>query len=94
MRIRTAIDNKLFIAGNEVEQVESFIYLGSVVTKSGGAEEDVRSRIRKANGAFVQLYSVRGETGISPGEQSCKFSIATSSQYFSMVVKLGKLQSK
>jgi hypothetical protein len=57
-------------------------------------EEDVRSRIRKANGAFVQLYSVCGETRISPGEQSCKFSIAMSSQYFSMVVKLGKFQSK
>jgi hypothetical protein len=38
--------------------------------------------------------TVYGETGISPGEQSCKFSIAMSSQYFSMVVKLGKLQSK
>jgi hypothetical protein len=39
IRIRTAIDNKLFITGSEVEHVESFIYLGSVVTKSAGAEE-------------------------------------------------------
>jgi hypothetical protein len=36
-----------------MEQVESFLHLGNMVTKVGGAKEDVRNRIRKANGAFV-----------------------------------------
>jgi len=36
----------------------SFVYLRSVVSESGRTEEDVASRIKKANGVFVQLYPV------------------------------------
>ena len=32
--------------------------IGSVVSEGGGTEEDVASRIKKANGVFVQLYAV------------------------------------
>jgi hypothetical protein len=49
----------------KVEQVNSFTYLGSIVTKDGDADEDVRSRIRKANGAFIQLYPVWRNRNIS-----------------------------
>jgi len=42
----------------EIEEGGSFVYLGIVVSKSGGTEEDVASRIKKANGVFVQLYPV------------------------------------
>jgi hypothetical protein len=37
----------------EIEEVGSFVYLESVVSESGGTEEDVASRIKKANGVFV-----------------------------------------
>jgi hypothetical protein len=53
MRINSDIEHRLSINGKDIEQVESFLYLGSMVTKDGGAKEDVRNRIRKANGAFV-----------------------------------------
>jgi hypothetical protein len=33
-------------------------YLGSVVSENGGTEEEVASRIKKANGVFVQLQPV------------------------------------
>lgn len=56
MRINSKTDDKLSIDDEEIEQVDTFIYLGSMVSKKGGAEEDIKSRIRKANGAFVQLY--------------------------------------
>jgi len=42
----------------EIEEVGSFIYLGCVVSVNGGTEEDVASRIKKANGIFVQLHPV------------------------------------
>jgi hypothetical protein len=42
----------------EIEEVGSFVYLGSVVSESVGTEEEVASRIKKANGVFVQLYPV------------------------------------
>jgi hypothetical protein len=50
--------NNLFV-GKEIEQVDSFTYLASIVTSDGGSEAGVRMRIRKANGAFIQLYPIR-----------------------------------
>jgi hypothetical protein len=46
--------NKLTVYDKEFEQMCSFTHLAGVVTKDGGTDEDVRSRIRKANGAFLQ----------------------------------------
>ena len=34
------------------------MYLGSVIAKDDGALEDVKNRMRRANGAFVQLYPI------------------------------------
>jgi hypothetical protein len=58
IRINPDIKHRLSINGKDIEQVESLLYLESMVTKDGGAKEDVRNRIRKANCAFVQLYPV------------------------------------
>ena len=41
-----------------IDSVGEFVYLGSVITKDDEALEDVKNRIRKANGAFVQLYPI------------------------------------
>jgi len=46
------------LVGESIEDVDSFVYLGSKVTKDGGAAQDMAQRIQKANGAFVQLYPV------------------------------------
>ena len=50
-----------------VLEVGSFVYLGSVVSENGGTEENVTSRIKKANGVFVQLYPVWRNYNISEG---------------------------
>ena len=49
----------------ETEDAGSFVYLGSVESDSGGTEEDVASRMKKANGLFVQLYLVWRNLNIS-----------------------------
>ena len=41
-----------------LEEVEAFIYLGSVVDKQGGTDADVRARIGKARAVFVQLKNI------------------------------------
>ena len=46
------------IGDEEAEDVSTFTYLGSVIAKSGGAEEDVEARIRKAQTAFSMLNTV------------------------------------
>jgi len=57
-RVNTSNMQKFRLEEMEIEKVGSFVYLGSVVSESGGTEEDVASRIKKANGVFVQLYPV------------------------------------
>jgi len=49
----------------EIEGVGSSVYPGRVVLESRGTEEDVASRMKKANGVFVQLYHVWGNINIS-----------------------------
>ena len=64
MRINTSNMQKFGLEEMEIEEGGSFVYLGSV-SKSGGTEEDVASRIKKANGVFVQLYPVWRNLNIS-----------------------------
>ena len=41
-----------------LEDVNSFVYLGSTINKEGGVEEDVKQRIQKARKAFVGLRKI------------------------------------
>jgi hypothetical protein len=58
MRVNTCNTQKFWLENTEIEGVESFVYLGSVISENGEPEEEVASRIKKANGVFVQLYPV------------------------------------
>ena len=55
-RSSSSID--LQIDNQTVEEVEKFCYLGSIISKDGGAEEDVNNRIQKARIAFGSLHRV------------------------------------
>jgi len=65
MRFNTSYVQKFRSEEMEIEEVGCFVHLGSVVSGSGGTEEDVASRIKKANGVFVQLYPVWRNLNIS-----------------------------
>jgi hypothetical protein len=66
MRVNATVAETLFIYEKETEKVD----LGSIVSKDGGADEDVRSGIRKANGAFIKLYPYGGITASPKGLNS------------------------
>ena len=57
MRIN-ANNNAVVIDGQEVEDVDSFDYLGARITKHGGAEDDIKNRLGKATGAFNKLAKI------------------------------------
>jgi hypothetical protein len=65
LRINSKTQKQLKIGNQSIESVDSFTYLGSIVTREGGALEDVSNRIGKGNSAFVQLYSVWKTSNIS-----------------------------
>jgi hypothetical protein len=65
MRVNTSNTQKFSLEDIEIEEVESFVYLGSAVSKTGGTDEDLSSRIKKANDVFVQLYPIWRNHNIS-----------------------------
>jgi len=52
MRASSKQREKIKLKHEELEDVQSFTYLGSVVTLDGRADEDIKSRIGKARQAF------------------------------------------
>ncbi|KAI5752991.1 hypothetical protein M8J77_022506 [Diaphorina citri] len=58
MDINCKRNEDIFLNGEVIEKVESFQYLGSIITTSGGAEEDIKTRILKARRAFIQLNPI------------------------------------
>jgi hypothetical protein len=38
--------------------VDAFTYLGSVINRAEGTEEDVKTRIQKGRGAFITLKNI------------------------------------
>ena len=58
LRINAAQDTPVTLGGKAIEDVAQFTYLGSIVSKTGGTEEDIRARIGKARHAFVTLKPI------------------------------------
>jgi hypothetical protein len=62
IRINTEHDSKVMLEGQALKDCKKFTYLGSIVSKSGGSEEDITNRINKAGNAFLSLRGVWGST--------------------------------
>ncbi|CAG9137025.1 unnamed protein product [Plutella xylostella] len=58
MRIKAKTSDALILDDQRLDSVDAFTYLGSTVTRQGGADEDIESRIKKAKAAFAQLKPV------------------------------------
>ncbi len=73
MRINTNAPCTLSIDGKTIGEVESFCYLGSYLTKEGGADTDVEVRIQKARQAFFSLNNIWNSTQITRNTKLCFF---------------------
>ena len=58
LKVNATNTSPIMIEGEALEEVDSFVYLGSVVDKQGGTDADVKIRIGKARAAFQQLKNV------------------------------------
>ena len=58
MRVNSTRDAAIMLEGQPIDDVESFTYLGSVVSRTGGSDEDVKVRIGKARHAYNTLGPV------------------------------------
>ena len=50
--------NSIQLRGEDIEDVEQFTYLGSVVSRDGGTDRDIKSRTGKATAAFKTLRPI------------------------------------
>jgi len=64
MRVKCGAYLVLPINGTQLKQFKSFPHLGSIASIYAGALEDVHTRIKKVNVAFVKLYPVLGNKSI------------------------------
>ena len=65
MKTNTTANAPITVGGEPIWEVESFVYLGSVVDHQGGTDRDVTARIGKARAAFVMLKNIWASGGIS-----------------------------
>ena len=65
MKMNTTANAPVTVSGEPITEVESFVYLESVVDQQGGTDQDVTARIGKARAAFVMLKNIWASGGIS-----------------------------
>ena len=65
MKVNAKNNEAITVNGLVLEDVEKFNYLGATVGKQGGAEEDIKTRLGKARGAFVKLNRVWNSSSVS-----------------------------
>ena len=58
LKVNTTNSESVKLEGKDLEEVKSFIYLGSVIDQQGGSDTDVKTRIGKARAAFITLKNV------------------------------------
>ena len=65
MRVNNRQQNPVQLHQENIKEVDKFVYLGSVVSKDGGTDEDIRCRINKAQHAFNTLRPIWRSTALS-----------------------------
>lgn len=67
MRLNTTNRNYLVVNNVVLEEVTTFKYLGSIMTITGGADEDTTNRLKEARIAFGRLRAVWNSSHIARG---------------------------
>ncbi|CAH8547321.1 unnamed protein product [Schistosoma margrebowiei] len=58
LRYNTACTDPVTIDGEDLEDVKTFTYLGSIIDEHGGSDADVKARIGKARAAYLQPKNI------------------------------------
>ena len=58
MKWNVNLGEKIQLEGSDIEEVEKFVYLGAMVTTTGGAGEDISARLGKAQTVFCNLKNI------------------------------------
>ena len=65
MKVMTRKSGAISVQNEDIEEVDQFTYLGSIISKTGGTEEDINARISKGRQAFAMLKPIWNSKVIS-----------------------------
>ncbi|VDP33515.1 unnamed protein product [Schistosoma mattheei] len=65
LRYKTACNNTNTIDGEDLEDVETFTYLGSIIEGNGESDADLKARIGKARAAYLLLKNIPNSKKLS-----------------------------
>ena len=66
LKVNASSTEAVKLGDNNLEEVETFTYLGSVVNQQGGTDADVKTRIGKARASFLALKNIWRSHLITP----------------------------
>jgi len=55
LRVEISQDEKVTLSNETINQVESFTYIGIIISKDGGCLEDIKSSVAKVPVVFLHL---------------------------------------
>ncbi|VDP67759.1 unnamed protein product [Schistosoma curassoni] len=58
LRYNTACTNPVTIDREDLEDVKTFTYVGSIIDEHGGSDADMKARTSKARAAYLQLKEI------------------------------------
>ncbi|VDP81586.1 unnamed protein product [Schistosoma mattheei] len=61
----TACNSRITLDGEELEDVDTFTYLSSIIDEHGGSDADVKARTVKARAAYIQLENIWNSKSLS-----------------------------
>ncbi|VDP57997.1 unnamed protein product [Schistosoma mattheei] len=91
LRYNTACTNPVKIDVEDLEDVKTFTYLGSIIDEQGGSDADVKARIDKERAAYLQLRNIWNSKQLSTNTKVRIFN-KMSRQFYCMGQKHGELR--
>ncbi|VDP47238.1 unnamed protein product [Schistosoma margrebowiei] len=70
LRYNTACTDPITIDVEDLEDVKTFTYLGSIIDEQGGSDADVKARIGKARAAYLQLRNIWNSKQLSTNNKA------------------------
>ncbi|VDO86849.1 unnamed protein product [Schistosoma curassoni] len=65
LQYKTACTNSITIDGEDLEAVQAFTYLGSIIDEHGGSDADMKARIGKARAVYLKLKNIQNSKQLS-----------------------------
>ena len=71
LQINSRNNDTVEVNGQEIEDVDRFVYLGATVAKEGGGTQDIHNRVVKAREVFLRLKKIWSSNSISRRTKVC-----------------------